>query len=144
MLERKAEAVWKGDLRHGNGCMSIGSGGSWKGDFSFASRFEQGTGTNPEELIAAAHAGCYSMELANQLASAGYTPTRIATTAKVKLDKRGGSFAITTIELHCVAEVPGIESQLFMKNADTVKTSCPVSKALAGVNIELDAQLISN
>lgn len=142
MPVRKAEARWEGDLPSGKGIMRFG-GGAFEGQYSFSSRFEDGAGTNPEELIAAAHAGCFSMALSNGLAKAGFTPTRVETTASVHLDKTDAGFGITKIELRTEAEVPGIDEAAFNEQADTAKANCPVSKALAAVDITLDAKLVS-
>src|SRR5215217_9663581 len=108
MPERSATARWEGSLQDGKGTMRLGSG-AFEGQYSFASRFENGTGTNPEELIGAAHAGCFSMALAAGLTKAGYSPKRISTTAKVHLENVGGGFKITSIELGTEAEIPGID-----------------------------------
>ena len=137
---RKAEAEWNGDLKSGSGMVILGSG-AWKGPYSFQSRFESGAGTNPEELIGAAHAGCFSMALSAGLTAAGLKPTRIHTIAKVHLEKAGEGFAIPAIDLECEAHVPGIDAADFHKHAEAAKTSCPVSKALAGVKISLKARL---
>ena len=142
MPVRNAEARWEGDLPNGKGTMRFG-GGAFEGQYSFSSRFEEGAGTNPEELIAAAHAGCFSMALSNGLAKAGFTPTRVDTTASVHLDKTDAGFGITKIELRTEAEVPGIDEAAFKEQTDTAKTNCPVSKALASVEISLDAKLVS-
>src|SRR5215470_11717442 len=107
MAVRKAEAVWNGDLKQGKGEVSLGSG-AYHGAYSFASRFESGTGTNPEELIAAAHAGCFSMAFSHGLSQAGFVPKRVTTTARVHLEKTAAGFGIPRIELVCEAEVPGI------------------------------------
>ncbi len=141
MPARKANAEWKGNLREGSGTVELGSG-AFKGSYSFPSRFESGTGTNPEELIAAAHAGCYSMALSAGLGKAGYNPTRVATTATVHLEKVGEGFEITTIELDTEAEIPGIDEQAFQEQAEAAKKGCPVSKALAGPQIKLNARLL--
>lgn len=141
MVARKANAEWQGDLRSGKGRMGLGSG-AFSGSYSFPSRFESGEGTNPEELIAAAHAGCFSMALAAGLASAGHTPERIATEATVEIEKQGGGFAITRIRLVSEAKVPGIEPAVFQEQAEAAKANCPVSKALAGTQIELEARLV--
>lgn len=138
MPQRKADAIWNGDLKGGKGTMKFGSG-AFEGSYSFASRFEEGTGTNPEELIGAAHAGCYSMALSNELAQAGFTPESVETTANVTLD--AGAGAITKINLKASANVPGIDSDKFHEIANGAKENCPVSKALAGVEITLDASL---
>lgn len=138
MPQRKADAIWNGDLKGGKGTMKFGSG-AFEGSYSFASRFEEGTGTNPEELIGAAHAGCYSMALSNELAQAGFTPESVETTANLTLD--AGAGAITKINLKASANVPGIDSDKFHEIANGAKENCPVSKALAGVEITLDASL---
>ncbi len=112
------------------------------GAYSFASRFERGTGTNPEELIGAAHAGCYSMALSAMLAKAGFAPKRIQTDAKVHIEKVGDGFKITRIELHMQAEIPGIDNKIFMEHAEAAKKGCPVSQALTGTEIVLEARLL--
>jgi len=137
MATRSSSAEWRGNLKDGSGKMRLGSG-AYEGAFSFASRFENGTGTNPEELIAAAHAGCYSMALSHGLAQAGHAPKRVATTAKVHLEKVEGGFGITRIELDAEAEVPGIDEAAFRQQAEAAKKGCPVSKALAG-NVAITA-----
>jgi osmotically inducible protein OsmC len=141
MVARKAEAEWQGDLPSGKGTMSLGSG-AYSGAYSFRSRFESGDGTNPEELIAAAHAGCVSMALSHGLASAGHKPERVHTTATVDLEKQDSGFAITRIRLTCEARVPGIDEATFKQQAETAKANCPVSKALSATPIELDARLV--
>jgi osmotically inducible protein OsmC len=120
--------------------MAFGSG-AFEGQFSYASRFEEGPGTNPEELIGAAHAGCFSMAFANTLATAGHDPQRVETTARVHLEPGDEGPSITRIELQTEAEVPGIDADEFQELAETAKANCPVSKALAGVDISLDAKL---
>ncbi|MEJ2684961.1 MAG: OsmC family protein [Candidatus Sulfobium sp.] len=140
MPVRKAEAVWEGRLRDGRGTMKLGSG-NFQGAYSFASRFESGTGTNPEELIGAAHAGCFSMALSLFLEKAGYSPESIHTTANVHIDKVGEGFRITTIELDMEAKVPGIDEKNFLEQAEAAKKGCPVSQALAGTEIKLRAKL---
>ena len=142
MAVRSAEAEWKGNLREGAGKMKLGSG-VYEGAYSFASRFEEGKGTNPEELIAAAHAGCFSMALSAGLGKAGFTPTRVHTTARVHLEKVGEGFGITRIELTTEAQVPGIDNKAFQEQAEGAKKGCPVSKALAGAQISLTATLKS-
>lgn len=142
MPKRKAEASWNGDLEKGTGNMAFGSG-AFKGAYSFKSRFKEGTGTNPEELIGAAHAGCYSMALAGELAEAGYDPETVTTNANVTLEMVDGDPAISTIELDVEANISKIEEDTFQKLAEGAKKNCPVSKALAGVNIELNAGLVS-
>jgi osmotically inducible protein OsmC len=140
MAVRTSEAEWRGNLREGEGRVKLGSG-AFEGTYSFPSRFESGKGTNPEELVGAAHAGCFSMALAAGLTRAGYTPTRIHTTAKVHLDKVGEGFEITTIELETSAEVPGIDEAAFTREAEGAKANCPVSKALTGPKITLTTHL---
>jgi lipoyl-dependent peroxiredoxin len=142
MPVRSAEAVWEGDLPTGKGTMRFG-GGAFEGQFGFASRFEDGAGTNPEELIAAAHAGCFTMSLANELAKAGHTATRVETTARVRLEKTGDRFSITKSDLSTEAEVPGVDDALFQEIAEGAKTNCIVSRALGGVEISLEAKLVS-
>ena len=142
MAVRKANAVWEGTLKEGKGTMALGSG-AYQGAYTYASRFEEGKGTNPEELIGAAHAGCFSMFLAAVLTNAGYPPTRIQTTATVHLGTVDGGPKITTIELNTEAEVPDVDEATFLKEAENSKKGCPVSKALAGVEIKLNAKLVS-
>ena len=137
MPVRSASAVWEGDLKAGKGSMKLGSG-AYEGPFTYLSRFESGSGTNPEELIGAAHAGCFSMYLSALLTSAGFTPRRIHTTATVHL---GEGPTITLIELNTEAEVPQLSEAAFLEHAETAKKNCPVSKALAGPEIRLHAQL---
>jgi osmotically inducible protein OsmC len=141
MPVRTAEAEWKGALRDGQGTVKLGSG-AFTGSYSFPSRFESGKGTNPEELIGAAHAGCFSMALSAGLGAAGFKPTRIHTTAKVHIDKVGDGFEITLIELETDAEIPGIDAATFQAQAEGAKAGCPVSKALAGPKITLKATLV--
>lgn len=142
MAIRKANAVWEGNLPEGNGKMELGSG-AFAGEYSFKSRFENGSGTNPEELIAAAHAGCFSMALSHMLAEAGHTPREVRTAANVHLDPAGEGFKISRIELETVASVPGIDEASFQEHADNAKKNCPVSQALAGTTIDLKATLKS-
>jgi lipoyl-dependent peroxiredoxin len=142
MPTRKAEAEWKGNLAEGSGRLKVGSG-AFDGPYSFKSRFEEGqAATNPEELIGAAHAGCFTMALTAQLSRVRITPTRIHTSAKVTLDKVGEQFAITKIELETEADIPGIDNAAFHKYALEAKQGCPVSKALAGTEISLHAILV--
>jgi lipoyl-dependent peroxiredoxin len=141
MAVRKSSAVWEGELPKGKGRMSLGSG-AFEGQYSFASRFEEGTGTNPEELIGAAHAGCFSMALAGQLGQAGHPPRRISTEARVHLEKRDEGFTITRIELNTRGEVPGIDRATFLEHAERAKQGCPVSRALKAVQIDLKAELL--
>jgi len=138
---RTAKAVWSGTLREGQGTMKLGSGPTaYEGPYTFSSRFEEGAGTNPEELIGAAHAGCFSMFLSAVLTDAGYKPTRIRTTAKVHL---GAGPKITTIELDTEAQVPNLDEKAFLEFAETSKQKCPVSQALAGPEIKLTAKLVA-
>jgi osmotically inducible protein OsmC len=141
MPVRTAEAEWFGKLTDGKGHMKLGSG-AFDGPYSFRSRMEDGAGTNPEELIGAAHAGCYSMALSAILTQAGLAPTRIHTKAAVRFDKVGEGFSITGIELTTEAEIPGIDQPTFEQHAETAKKNCPVSKALAGTQITLKATLL--
>lgn len=140
MKVREAEAEWNGNLVDGNGKMKLGSG-AFEGKYSFASRFEEGSGTNPEELIGAAHAGCFSMALSNILEEEGYSPERIETNAKVSLDEVEGDYAITGIELITEGSVPDITERDFREKAELAKDNCPVSVALAGTDISLEASL---
>ena len=140
MPTRTAEAEWKGNLLQGNGRVKLGSG-AFEGSYDFRSRTADGKGTNPEELIAAAHAGCFSMALSAQLTRAGFTAERIRTSAKVLFEKQGEGFVIPLIELETEAMVPGINPSEFQQYASTAKENCPVSKALAGVEIRLKARL---
>jgi osmotically inducible protein OsmC len=143
MAKRTASAVWEGNLREGKGRVKLGSG-AFEGNYSFVSRFEEGAGTNPEELIGAAHAGCFSMALAAGLTKAGHNPKRISTNANVSLEKVGEGFKITTIELNTEGEVPGIDEQTFLDAAESAKKNCPVSQALAGVDIKLNATFVKS
>ncbi len=139
MPTRKSEATWRGTLKEGAGTMRLASG-LCEGPYTFSSRFEEGAGTNPEELIGAAHAGCFSMFLAALLSEKGYAPERIHATAAVRL---GAGPAIKRIDLVCEAVVPGVEDQEFQELALAAKADCPVSKALAAVpEITLDARLV--
>lgn len=141
MPVRKASAVWEGPIKDGNGTVKLGSG-AYEGKYSFGSRFEESPGTNPEELIGAAHAGCFSMALSGGLTRAGNPPTRISTSARVHIEKVGEGFSITRIELDTEAEVPGIDDAAFQDAAQKAKEGCPVSKALAGTEITLNAKLV--
>jgi osmotically inducible protein OsmC len=142
MAVSTAEAVWEGSLKDGKGNMKLGSG-AFNGAYSFRTRFEGAPGTNPEELIGAAHAGCFSMALSAGLGKSGFTPTRIHTTAKVHLEKVGEGFKITRIQLTSEAAIPNIDEATFQQHADGAKKGCPVSQALAGAQIELDAKLVN-
>jgi osmotically inducible protein OsmC len=138
MAIRTASAVWNGTLKEGKGRMKLGSG-AFEGAFSFASRFEDGPGTNHEELVGAAHAGCFSMFLAALLTTAGYSPTQIRTSAKVHL---GEGPRITLIELETEAEVPRLDEKTFLDNVDKSKKNCPISQALTGSEIRVTARLV--
>jgi osmotically inducible protein OsmC len=137
---RRANAVWNGGLKDGDGTMRLGTG-AFEGAYSFKTRFEDEPGTNPEELIGAAHAGCFSMALAGALGRAGFEPKRIETEAHVHLRMGDDGARIAKIELITEAEVPGIDEAAFQEQAEGAKKGCPVSKALTGVEIVLDAQL---
>lgn len=141
MPVRSSEAIWNGNLKEGEGKIKLGSG-AFEGNYSFDSRFKEGRGTNPEELIGAAHAGCFSMALTSNLADGGYYPERIHTTADVKIEKRDNGFEITEIKLKTEAKIPDIENEVFIDQAQKAKINCPVSKALAGTKIDLEAKLI--
>lgn len=141
MPVRNAEAEWKGTLLEGQGHMKMGT--AYDGPFTFKSRMESGAGTNPEELIAAAHAGCFSMAFSAGLSKVGFTPKRVHTKAAVHFDKVPEGFAITSIDLQTEAEVPGIDNAKFQELAEGAKNGCPVSKALAGTKITLNARLVS-
>jgi osmotically inducible protein OsmC len=137
MATRNAEAIWTGTLKEGKGSLKLGSG-AFEGAYTWASRFEDAPGTNPEELIGAAQAGCYSMFLSALLTKAGYPPTWIHTSVKVHLE---AGPTITVIELETIAEVPGLDEKTFLEQAEAAKKNCPVSKALASVEIKLSARL---
>lgn len=140
MATRTASAVWDGTLKQGKGSMKLGSG-AFEGNYSFSSRFEEGTGTNPEELIGAAEAGCYSMALSSNLEKAGHPARRINSTATVKLEMVDGAPRITSIDLKTDADVPGIDAAKFQEIAEQTKKGCPVSVALSGTKINLNATL---
>lgn len=141
MPVRQAHAIWKGGLKEGKGTIKLGSG-AYEGQYSFGTRFEEGSGTNPEELIAAAEAGCFSMALSAGLGKAGFKPESIQTTAKVSLEKQGEGFGISRIDLITEAKIPNIDPAQFKKFAEDAKANCPVSKALAGTRINLEARLL--
>jgi len=143
MSIREAHARWEGDLRQGKGTMRLGSG-AWEGAYTFKSRFEEGPGTNPEELVGAAHAGCFSMAFSNLLAQAGHVPTSVETTAHVHLEPVDGKPTISRIELETTGRVPGIDESTFQDIAAQAKAGCPVSRALGGVQIGLKATLIGS
>ena len=141
MATRNGTAEWKGDLKGGSGDLTVGNG-VFSGQYSFSSRFEEGEGTNPEELIGAAHAGCFSMAFSKGLADAGFTPTSVETTAKVHLDKTDAGFGVTRIDLDTAGDVPGIDEGTFQKIAEGAKENCPISKLLSpGAQITLTASL---
>ena len=137
MKKREARALWRGDLKDGEGDLDLGSG-AFEGSYSFSSRFKEGDGTNPEELIGAAHAGCFSMALSDILVEEGYDPKEISTKAEVALDEVDGDFSITEIKLKTIASVPEIELGEFKQYARSAKEDCPVSRALAGTNKVLE------
>jgi lipoyl-dependent peroxiredoxin len=140
MPTRSSTAHWSGNLARGSGTMSLGSG-AFEGSYSFASRFESGDGTNPEELIAAAHAGCFSMALALVLSEAGHEPDSVQTTAEVTIETVDDKATITRSELSTEVKVDGVDDAEFQTYADGAKSGCAVSRALAGVEISLDAKL---
>ena len=141
-MKRKASAVWKGGIKDGKGNISTDSGVLSDTQYSFSTRFEDGIGTNPEELVAAAHAGCFSMALSGQLGNAGMTAESINTTATVTLDKTDGGFTITAVHLDVTARIPGAEQGAFETAANNAKAGCPVSKVL-NAQITMDAKLES-
>ncbi len=141
MTIRTAEATWNGPQREGGGTVKVGSG-AFEGPFTYASRFEEASGANPEELLGAAHAGCYTMAISGALGRAGFPTERVHTTAKVHLGRVDGKVRITLIELECEASVPGISPEQFQEIAEATKTGCPISAALAAVEITLNARLV--
>jgi osmotically inducible protein OsmC len=138
MVTRVSTARWQGSIAESTGSIALGSG-AYEGPYSFLSRFEDGKGTNPEELIAAAHAGCFSMAFTHILEGAGYSPRSVETSAAVRLSAVGAGFEITRIDLTTRADVPDIDEDDFAKLAEAAKTGCVVSKALAAVKITLEA-----
>lgn len=142
MPKRDGNAVWNGGLKDGNGTIKVGDA-LFEGQYSFSSRFEEGEGTNPEELIAAAHAGCYSMAFSAELEAAGFTPNSVSTKASVWLEKVGDGFSITRILLSTEGDVPDIDDAKFQEVATAAKEGCPVSRALSAVDISLEATLSS-
>ena len=140
MPTRRAHARWQGGLKDGKGEVDVGSG-ALRASYSFASRFESGAGTNPEELLGAAHAGCFAMALSLALEQAGKKPEYVDATAHVTIAPGDGGFKITKSHLVCEARVPGIDQAAFTKHAEAAKAGCPVSRALAGIEITLDAKL---
>jgi osmotically inducible protein OsmC len=141
-MKRKASAVWKGDLKSGTGTISTESGALSSAPYGFNTRFGDAKGTNPEELLGAAHAGCFSMALSNILGEAGMKADSIETEAVVTLDKADGGFAITAVHLTVVAKIPGADSKAFEEAAKKAKAGCPVSKVL-NATITMDARLAS-
>lgn len=139
-MKRKASAVWQGGLKDGEGTISTDSGALTNTQYSFSTRFEDGKGTNPEELIAAAHAGCFSMALSGQLGNAGMTAESINTTASVTLEKTEAGFTITKVHLDVTAKIPGADSQTFETAANNAKAGCPISRLLKA-EITMDAKL---
>ena len=143
MAVRNGSAEWRGDLQSGGGTVSVGDG-VFEGQYSFASRFEEGTGTNPEQLIAAAHAACFSMALANILTQDGHVPESVSTRANIQLRNVDGAPTLTRVDLETEGRVPGIDQGEFEQYADQAKQGCPVSRALAGIpEIALSATLVS-
>src|SRR6186713_391704 len=141
MATRNGSADWRGDLKGGSGTVKVGDG-VFSGAYSFSSRFEEGEGTNPEELIAGAHAACYAMALSNDLASAGHTPDSVSATARVHLRNVDGAPTIAQIDLDVVGVVPGLDEAGFQEAAEQAKVNCPVSRALASVpELNLNAKL---
>lgn len=140
-MDRRADARWNGDLKGGNGTVRLESG-SFEGQYSFTSRFENGKGTNPEELLGAAHAACYSMALAAGLGKAGHSPKSVSTTATVHLTKGDAGFSISGIDLVTKGDVPGLSAADFKKFAEETRVGCIVSRALAAVPTAVDAQLV--
>lgn len=141
MPTRSADAVWEGGLKDGKGTIKLQSGACPEVTYSFGTRFENEPGTNPEELIGAAHAGCFSMALSAGLGKAGFKPERVATNAKVTVEQVDDGFKITRIELTTRAKIPGIDEATFQQHAEAAKKGCPVSKALAATDIHLNATL---
>jgi osmotically inducible protein OsmC len=141
-MDRSASAVWHGGLKDGKGTISTPSGVLKESQYSFGTRFENGIGTNPEELIAAAHAGCFTMALSGQLTSANHAPDELSTTAVVTMEKTDDGPTVTKIHLTTKAKVPGIEKDEFDKLAKTAKETCPISRLLKAAEISLDAQLV--
>jgi osmotically inducible protein OsmC len=141
MAVQRASAEWNGSLKEGSGKMRVGTG-AFEGPFTFASRFESGKGTNPEELIGAAHAGCFAMALSLVLGRAGFRPDYVDATANVTVSPHEGGFKITGSHIVCEASVPGIDRAMFVQHAEAAKANCPVSQALAGTEITLEAKLV--
>jgi lipoyl-dependent peroxiredoxin len=140
-MVRKASAVWNGSLKEGKGTISTESKVLSNAQYSFSTRFENGVGTNPEELVAASHAGCFSMALSAQLGNAGITPESIETTAAVTLEKTDAGFTVTKIHLDVTAKIPGVDAAAFQKAAQDAKTGCPISRLLKAAEITMSAKL---
>lgn len=140
MFKRSSSAIWRGDLKGGGGEVTLGPG-RWSGPYNFVSRFDQGADTNPEELIAAAHAGCFSMAFSAELGKAGFTPESVSTSATVTLEMLEGGPTVTGIHLDCSAAVPGIGAEQFQQIAEGAKAGCPISRLLSSVPITLTASL---
>ena len=140
-MVRKASAVWNGSLKEGKGTISTESRVLSNAQYSFSTRFENGIGTNPEELVAASHAGCFSMALSAQLGNAGITPESIETTATVTLEKTDAGFTVTKIHLDVTAKIPGVDAAAFQKAAQDAKTGCPISRLLKAAEITMSAKL---
>lgn len=140
MPNRNASAVWHGGLKSGKGTLNVARAG-FEAPYSFSSRFEEGSGLSPEDLVAAAHAGCYSMAFSAGLEKAGFTPDRVETTANVTLETVNGAPTISKIVLETVAHVPGIDEQAFQQQAEEAKKNCPVSRLYQGAEITLTARL---
>ena len=141
MIDRKADARWEGDLRHGKGNIRLGSG-AFEGKYSFGTRFEEAPGTNPEELLGAAHAACFTMALSSMLSKAGHVPRSVETTATVHLDKVNDVFSVIGIDFVTRGDVPGLSATDFQKWADDAKANCIISRALAAVPVKLQASLV--
>ena len=142
MATRFADAVWEGTLKEGHGKMRLGTG-AYEGNYTYQSRFEEGPGTNPEELIAAAHAGCFTMAFSSGLTKAGFTPTRLNTHAEIIMEKVDNRDTITHIQLTTEGQVPGIDEKQFLEIGETAKKNCPVSRALnPSIQVSLDAKLV--
>ena len=142
MPVRKAEAVWHGSFKEGHGHMKFGEG-AFEAEYSAGSRFEEDPGSNPEEMLGAAHAGCFSMALSAGLSNAGFPPNSVQTTAEVHIEKKEAGWTVTRIHLTTAVEAPGIEKSAFLELADKAKMNCPISRALGNVDITLEARLAS-
>ena len=140
MPTRKASAEWKGGLKEGQGTLKLGSG-AYEGPYSFRSRFQEGTGTNPEELLGAAHAACFAMALSAGLEKAGHPAERVSVSSRIEFDTGGDAPTIRSSTLDVEAEVPGLDEKGFLEQAEAAKKGCPVSRALGGVEIRLNARL---